>query len=356
MTKRENLLAMLRGEPYEEVPVELYLCPELEKTFYEKTGGKTDYMEYFGMPWRYVDDIRVEENPEQYLKYYPQGLKDGAKIDLWGIAHEPGSAAAKHMTRMRHPLSGMESLEEIKSYPFPNFSGKDTTYQREQTDSIHQKGLAAVGCMQTTIWETSWYLRSMEDLMADMLCDPDTAGFILDTVTHQAQVRADSFARAGVDIIYLGDDIGMQHSIMMSEEMYCKWILPRLKKVVQTIRRVNPEIIIFYHSCGYVTPFIPYLIEAGIDILNPIQSECMDFEEIFAQYGGKIGFHGTVGTQTTMPFATPEEVKETVSRNLDIAGPKGRLFIAPTHMLEPEVPWENILAYVEACKQYRIPR
>lgn len=141
---------------------------------------------------------------------------------------------------------------------------------------------------------------------------------------------------------------------MMSEEMYCTWILPRLKKVIQTIRKVDPNIIIFYHSCGYVTPFIPYLIEAGIDILNPIQSECMDFKEIFAQYGGKIGFHGTIGTQTTMPFCTPQEVKETVKNNLDIAGSNGRLFVASTHMLEPEVPWENVLAYVDACKEYQV--
>lgn len=115
-----------------------------------------------------------------------------------------------------------------------------------------------------------------------------------------------------MDIIYLGDDIRMQHTQIMSDELYCGWILPRLKKVIQTIRSVNPEIIIFYHSCGYVTPFIPYLIEAGIDVLNPIQSECMEFQEIFQKYGGKIGFHGTIGTQTTMPYASPLEVKATV--------------------------------------------
>lgn len=352
MTKRENLLAMLRGEPYEEVPVDFNLCPELDRQFYEKTGSTTNCTEYFQMPWRYVSDISVQNNPEQFLKYYPQGLKEGSTIDIWGIAHEPGGAAAMHMTRMRHPLAQIDDLDEIMNYPFPDFSGHDTTYQKEQTDAIHARGLAAAGSMQVTIWETAWYMRSMEDLMSDMLCEPETASYILDTVTKQAQIRAESFARAGVDIIYLGDDIGMQHSTMMSVEFYCEWILPRLKKVVQSIRKVNPDIIIFYHSCGYVTPFIPYLIEAGIDILNPIQSECMDFEEIFSQYGGKIGFHGTIGTQTTMPFSTPEEVKKTVHRNLDIAGPYGRLFVAPTHLLEPEVPWENVLAYVEACREY----
>lgn len=352
MTKKENLIAMLRGEPYQEVPVEFNLCPELVETYHEKTGSDQNYMEYFQMPWRNVTDIAIDANPKQFLKYYPYGLKEGTHIDLWGIAHEPGSAAAKHMTRMRYPLDLAEDLEELKAFPFPDFSTGDASHQPKQVKAIHEEGLAAVGNMQTTIWETSWYIRGMENLMSDMICEPEMAAFIFDKVTEEAQIRARSFALAGVDIIYLGDDIGMQHTLMMSEELYCEWILPRLKRVIQTIRSVNPDILIFYHSCGYVTPFIPYLIEAGIDVLNPIQSECMDFQEIFRKYGGKIGFHGTIGTQTTMPFASPREVKETIKRLLDIAGNSGRLFLAPTHLLEPEVPWENILAYVEACRDY----
>ena len=66
------------------------------------------------------------------------------------------------------------------------------------------------------------------------------------------------------------------------------------------------------------------------------------------EFGGRLSFNGTIGTQTTMPFGTPEEVKATVRRNLELAGPRGGLLCCPTHMLEPEVPWENIEAYVEA--------
>ena len=79
----------------------------------------------------------------------------------------------------------------------------------------------------------------------------------------------------------------------------------------------------------------------------------MEFKEIYEKYGDRISFHGTIGTQTVMPFGTPEEVKENVWGNLDIAGEKGGLFVAPTHMLEPEVPLENILAYVDTCRTYR---
>jgi uroporphyrinogen decarboxylase len=135
-------------------------------------------------------------------------------------------------------------------------------------------------------------------------------------------------------------------------ELYRKWLKPALSRIIKAARAIKPDIIVFYHSCGYIEPFIPDLIEAGIDVLNPVQPECMDFSEIHSKYGDVLSFHGTIGTQTTMPFSTRDEVRETVHKHLRIAGKKGGLFIAPTHLLEPEVPWENILAFADACKDY----
>lgn len=87
-------------------------------------------------------------------------------------------------------------------------------------------------------------------------------------------------------------------------------------------------------------------------MLNPVQPESMDFSKLHEAYGDRLSFSGTLGTQTTLPFGTPQEVRETVFRNLNIAGEKGGLLCCPTHLLEPDVPWENILEYVEACRDY----
>jgi uroporphyrinogen decarboxylase len=101
-----------------------------------------------------------------------------------------------------------------------------------------------------------------------------------------------------------------------------------------------------------VTPFIDDLMEIGIDILNPLQPEAMDVPAVMAEYKDRLSFNGTLGTQSTMPFGTPEEVKRVVWRNLEMAGSVGGLLVCPTHMLEPEVPWENVEAYVKACKEF----
>ena len=268
------------------------------------------------------------------------------------MGHEK-SPNSMHMTRMRHPLEDMETIEEIMSYPYPDYAQADGSHQKAQVESIKARDLIALGDMQMTIWECAWYMRSMEQLFCDMMDENEIAEFLFDKVTEQSIIRAMSYVKAGVDVLFLGDDIGMQHTIMMSEKLYCRWIKPRLKKLIDTVKAENPDVVIFYHSCGFVEPFIPHLIEAGVEVLNPIQSECMDFEEIHRKYGDKISFHGTIGTQTVMPFGTPQEVKEAVWRNLDIAGEKGGLMVTPTHMLEPEVPLENILAYVDACRTYK---
>ena len=352
MNQRENLLALFRREPFEWLPPEFILCPSLEEEFRKQTGSTQPYDEYFEMPWRVVGDIRMPQDPHPFLSYYSD-LKPGTQIDLWGVAHEPGSAAAKHMTHMRCPLRGIDSLSEIRAYPFPDYRSGDASHQRECVDAIHARGLAAIGQMETTIWETSWYIRGMEDLMVDMMSDDPIAEFLLDTVTDQAVFRAAAFARAGVDILFLGDDIGTQRAPMMSVDLYCRWLKPRLKRVIDAARAVNPAILIHYHSCGCATAFIPHLLEVGVDILNPVQPESMDFQDIYKEFGGRLSFHGTIGTQTVMPFGTPADIRQNVSANLEIARAYGGLLPAPTHVLEPEVPWENVLAYVQACKDYR---
>lgn len=352
MTPRENLLHLLRKEDYEKMPVEFSLCPSQIENYQQHEHSRKDYMDYFQMPWKRLPELRPDVDlRSQYLSYHKDSELTKDEIDEWGVGHR-ATASSMHMTKMYHPLENAETEEEIREYPLPTYSAAGNPGLRESAEELHRKGLASVGNMQCTIWETAWYIRGMENLMMDMMSDDPMAEILLDRVTEMSIQRAVLYAQAGPDILFLGDDIGMQHSLMMSEELYNKWFKPRLKRVIDAARKVKPDLIVFYHSCGYIEPMIPYLIEAGIDVLNPIQPECMDFEEIYQKYGDRLSFHGTIGTQSVMPFGAPEEVKAQVKKNLDIAGKKGGLFVAPTHLIEPEVPWENILAYVEACREY----
>lgn len=356
MTQRENLLALLRRQPYEFVPVEFMLCPSLVEEYRrQENQPELPYEDDFQLPWRRVGDLVPDDTDlSRFEKYHEGRLNDRVTIDEWGVGHE-STPTSMHMTKMLFPLEDAEDVQEILDYPLPGYSLKNNADLADRVKALHDRGIASVGNMQCTIWETSWYLRGMENLMMDMLTDEEMAAAILDRVAAMSTQRALLYANAGCDILFLGDDIGMQHSIMMSRELYTTWIQPRLKKLIAAVKAVRPDIIVFYHSCGFIEPLIDDLIDAGIDVLNPIQSECMDFAEIYAKYHDRLVFHGTIGTQTVMPFGTPEEVRAEVWKNLDIAK-EGGLFVAPTHLLEPEVPWQNILAYVQACREYPLSR
>jgi len=364
MTKREKLLKLYRREGMDEVPVSMHLCPSLEAEFARRYPGQTDYLDHFGAPYRIIYDPGFPWNFDakwripgrdniDWMKYYSEDeFQREKKFDLWGTAHEKGSEAAAHMTQMHHPLQNANSLDELQNYPWPDFSTVDFSYLDAEVKAIHAKGLAVFVWAECTIWETAWYVRGMDNLMMDIAMEDEKATWLLDTITEKACQRARAFAKAGVDILGLGDDVGMQQALMMSQEMYQGWLKPRLAKVIAAAKEVNPDIMISYHSCGYVTPLIGDFIDIGVDILNPVQPECMKFKDVFEQYGGQISFNGTMGTQQLMPNGSPQDVRDEVKRNLEIAGDKGGLFCCPTHILEPEVPWDNIEAYVDACRNF----
>lgn len=355
MTPRENLLGLLRREGRSWAPWEFELCPALVEEYHRREGSELPYQEYFGFPWRNLSrPVQADGDLSRFSAWHSAAdVKDPAVvIDDWGIGHR-STPTSMHMTQMLYPLAAAESLSELERYPFPRYRAEDNGHLRVEAERLHSRGLAAVGLLNITVWETAWYLRGMENLMMDMMGEDEMAAYLLDRVEAASVQRARLYAKAGVDILHLGDDIGMQQSIMMSEALYSRWLKPALARIIEAARAEKPDILIFYHSCGYVTPFIPHLIEVGVDILNPVQPECMDFAEIHAQYGDRLSFHGTIGTQSTMPFGTPSEVRAAVKRNLAIAGERGGLFAAPTHLLEPEVPWDNVLAYVGACRETR---
>ena len=367
LSPRDNLLSLLRRQGYETAPCDLDFCPSQKEAFArhlaaagEPTG--TTLGGHFGFdlfPLGYLPYPAPRPRPEPvdwnvYFRHAPLA-PDAFVNPVWGIGHEHGSEAAFHMTRMRHPMEKFDSVGEFEAYPWPDFGDDalDAAALAEHAAKCHAKGLAVWGGMACTIWETAWYLRSMENLMMDMASDDPMAGYLLDRVTEQSVHLARRMTKAGADLICIGDDIGMQSRPMMSMDLYREWIKPRLARVIAAARAVNPDIIIDYHSCGYVLPFIDDLIEVGVDVLNPIQPESMSFAEIHARWGDRLSFRGTLGTQTTFPFGTPDEVRKTVRDNLSLAGAKGGLWCTPTHMVEPEVPWENILAYVDACRSFR---
>lgn len=353
MTPRDNLLRSLRRQGFETVPLDTFGFCASQLEAFEARFGHRNVQDFFNVPFRGCDVLYTPTWTDPAKLYPREALPAGTRIDIMGVGHSQ-QPNCYHMTRMHHPLKGEDvTLDEIRNYPLPQAAPNALDRIRQQTDAIHQRGLAARASMACTVWESAWYIRSMEDLMADMMAEDERAALHLDRVTARAVECIEIAARGGADIIQLGDDIGMQQTIMMSVDLWRTWLKPRLARIIAAGKAINPDLLMFYHSCGYVIPFLDELIDIGVDILNPVQPECMAFDDVYQRVGGRLSFWGTVGTQTTLPFGTPADVKDVIWHNLRRCGAGGGIVVGPTHLVEPEVPWANLLAMKEACETFR---
>jgi len=351
MTRRELFFKTARRELEGYIPFYFSLSPSALDKFRAKTG-REDYAAYYDFPIKFIS-LKPKTRDIDFRAYYQQ-LPDDAAIDSWGVAHNKGSF--EHFTRMHHPMENFGTLDDFKKFPYPDpaadFDWKAIEQPIREAKENDYIAYSAPGSLGPTIFEIAWYLRGMDNFMVDMISEPGLAHYHLDRITEIRCEGAKNFAAAGVDVIRLGDDIGTQRDLMISRELYVEFLKPRMKKIIDAAKSVNPEILIDYHCDGQIEKIIPDLIEAGVDILNPVQPECMDPVKIKELYGDKLSFNGTLGTQTTMPFGSAEEVDRVCREMIEKVGKGGGLILAPTHVIEPEVPWENMEAFLSAIKKY----
>jgi uroporphyrinogen decarboxylase len=360
MTSRERVLAALAHQPTDRVPRLLYeeaigYTPPIERLLRERCAPKTP-REYFDM-----DLSRVMGEPTllpctrfaEWLGADATVALASGQVDEWGVWWRAGDF--HHFAQVESPLRGITDLRRLHEYPWPDldqphrFAGV-----RQRVEALHAQGLAVVG-YAGSVFERSWYLRGLEDLMMDMLAATQVAHFFLARTAAVQKFAAEQFARAGVDVVLIGDDVAGQRGLLMSLETWRTFLKPRLAATVRAVKSANPAAFLCYHSDGNVGPVIPDLIEIGVDILNPVQPECMDPAALKRRFGDRLSFWGTVSVQRTMPLGTPEEVQTEVRARIHDVARGGGLILAPAHVLGPETPWENIVAFFEAADSAPVP-
>lgn len=348
MSPRKRVLCAIHGKYPDKVPKEMGFTPAVMERFKQETGSSSP-ADYFGMETRHVGfkPLQPEHFPDfaEYLRDMPPNAR---LMSEYGSASIP--ANFYHFWGYVFPLRKATTVEDIERYPWPNVT-YDYRHEHleEQVAALHERGYFVDG-FAGHIFETAWQLTGMEKMFVDMVENPPLVKAVLDHITADNCFRARRLAEAGVDMLRVGDDVGMKDRLMMKPTLWRKFLKPRLAQEIAAARAVNPNIPVWYHSDGDIRLIIDDLIEVGVTVLNPVQPECLDVYELQRNYGGRVAFWGTIGTQSTMPFATPDEVKATVKEMIDLFAPA--LVLAPTHVLEPEVPWENIVAFFEAVEEY----
>ncbi len=210
------------------------------------------------------------------------------------------------------------------------------------------------GC---NLFEWGTFLRRMDQFLMDLITEQDQVEALLDALLERHLATLEKVCQAvgdTADVIRLGDDLGMDSGPFMPPDIYKKLFKPRHTKLCEYIK-ANSNMKILLHSCGSIYALIPDLIEAGIEILNPVQTICRDMEpaRLKQEFGKDVVFWGGgCDTRSVMRQGTVTEVRDHVRENLDIFAPDGGFVFNPVHNILPEVPPENVVAAFEAVKEY----
>ena len=246
-----------------------------------------------------------------------------------------------------HPIKD-KNLDSIE-WPNPDKPG----IFDHLTDDLEQNrdDYYLVGLQHLTVHERSYLLVGYENFMMYMATDPDFVGELMDRITDFHVGLAKRFVELGLDAVRTGDDFGTQLGMQVEPNLWRKLYKPRLARMWQVYK--DAGITVMHHSCGCVEPVIGDMIEIGLEVLHPVQPLAMDVDELARKYGDKVTFHGGIDTQQLLPFGTPQQVKDAVKHCIHTLGANGRYVIAPSQEIMNDVPTANIIALIEAIKEYR---
>lgn len=352
-TRRERVIAALSRRDPDRVPRWLQLSPALKQALQEAVGTE-DLVTAFDLDVDY--DQTVSRGPSvlkpDFSRYFDE-IPPRAHYSDWGEMGYP--AGFYHFEGQKKPMASFTSVKQIEEYPFPDphaeyrYAGVTA-----QVEAVKRQGLPVISAYDCGFFEQAHGLRGMDNILVDLMINPDFAHALLEEIAVRKIGAAAQYAGADVDIVFIGDDWGYEKATIMSLATWREYFKPLLMRAVTAIRAVNPTVIIAYHSCGHVEPVVPELIECGIDVLQSVQPEANDPAKLKRLYGMDLSFWGTIGVQSTFPFGTPEDMDQVVRERIRTVGQGGGLLIGPAHVIEPETPVENVLAFIRAVEKYGV--
>jgi uroporphyrinogen decarboxylase len=277
----------------------------------------------------------------------PKERRDGATrwIDEWGTGWADDGHGAKTDA---YPLDGgWEGLENL-AVPDPDLPGRFDEADRELAARGDRYARSIVWF---TLFERFWMLRGFEDALMDPYTNPREFARLRDAIVAYDLAIVGRFLARGVDGVFFSDDWGCQRGLLMDPADWRRWYLPAYRRLFAPIRAAGAHV--WMHLCGDVTAILGDLVDAGLQVLNPVQPQAMDVRRLARDFGGRLCFYGGVDVQGTMVRGTPAEVRREVHDLVALFGGRGGGYIGGTsHAIMPETPLENVIALYEAFAEH----
>jgi uroporphyrinogen decarboxylase len=265
--------------------------------------------------------------------------------DVWGTVWRKEQEGIMGFP-IEHPMADLVRGLKSHTWPDPN---DERIFSRiyEQAEDVDRHEVFLSGSHRETLWEKSYMLVGMEDLMCYFYTEPNAVKQLLHRIIDFDLAVAEHYLKVGVELVWGGDDLGTQSSLIFSPEIFEEFFLSGYQRLFNFYK--ERDVLINFHCCGHITPLLETLMDLGVDILNPIQASANDLAEVRRRTQGKMALMGGISSGLLMS-GPAEAIREEVRTRIHQLGKEGGYFCCP----DQGMPWskEHFLAYREAVKKF----
>ena len=402
MTSRERIVSALRHEEPDRIPLDLSgtessgitgMAYNRLREYLGLGPGRAQIVDVYQQIVKIEDDLREVIRPDtvplliEPMEWKASVLPDGSPCRIpagWNpirdekgdhvVRNDAGEVFARmpaggfYFEPVLAPLAGVNSpsglrpfAKTIESFDWPFFADEPLEAIAERGKRLFvETDLAVVANLQLHLLAAGQSLRGYENFMMDLIINKSLAHALLEMLTEAYIRRCDRYLQLMGDciqVVLVTDDLGTQRDPMLSLDCYKEMLWPYQKRLFEFISR-HCGAHLLLHSCGSVAAFIPLLIEADVDALNPIQVSAaeMDTAKLKHEYGSNITFWGGgCDTQSVLSRGTPAQVREEVKSRIADLAPGGGFVFTQVHNIQPDVPPENIMAMYKALRENTSP-
>lgn len=369
MTHKERILKAIQHEPTDTIPTDMWATEEVQEKLFSYFGIKDGMDERTNgigtcggnlsrgiagivklMDTLDIDGI-FDVRPPYIGK--PKPAFSGIPVNEWGIGYSKKEyATGVYLEQSVFPLAEFSSIEELKAFAWPDPDDYDYA---KLPGIIAQCGGRAISCGYSAIFTYHNYLRGLELSLMDPLVDPDFTCYLITRLSDfftEYHRRCFEAAPGLIDITQVTDDWGSQTGLITNPEIFYDFYREPMQRAVTLAHDYGVKV--FHHDDGDCRRLLPVIADMGIDVLNPIQWRCgnWDLSELKQEYGRRLCFHSAVDNQETLPLGTPDDVRKEVRMLKRILASDGTGFIiGPCHNLQPNTCVENIIALYETARE-----
>ena len=360
VNSKERFAAASEHRQADRVPIDYLAHLETDRLLRERLGVQTErqLLDELGCDFYYLPGRDISQN-EGFLRFW-RGRElettDSQRVCPLGIRWWRGALQGKFMAdeAISGPLANAESPQDVLKHDWP--SAKDFDFSELLAECEEHSGRVIIGGLWTGILGDSYRMMGFENFLLNMGLRPDLIKTLIDRMTDlylELNEAVFSLLKGKLDIWYFGNDFGSQEGLLFSRAMWCEYFGGNIKRLTELAHSYGLKVMM--HSCGGIATIIEDVIEAGVDILDPIQvsAKDMDINVLKRNFGDRLVFHGGIDTQHILPEGSTQEVRAHAQETIDVLGAKGGYIFAPSQTLITDIPTDNILAMYETAKRHR---